>query len=1216
MSLTVLSMSVVVAPEAGAAQAGDLIKMDGLSSVYYLGADGKRYVFPNESTYKSWYNDFSGVVTIAQSELESYPLGKNVTVRPGTKLVKITTNPKVYAVEPNGMLLAIPDEATALALYGANWNKRIIDIADSFFTNYDIATGEASATAYPTGSLVKFGADATVYYIADDGTARAIADEAAFLANRFKWDDVITATIAAPTVGTALTGAESGLTDTSSGAGGTAGAGSGMTVAIASDTPDAGNIPAGSPVDFLKVNFTAASDGDVQIQSATVNAYDLGTATYIDSVTWYDDGVKLGTSKNMTSDRVATFNFATPVVVAAGTTKSLTVRATIEAGQSGNYAIGIASASSVITNGASVSGSFPIIGNTKAIVTGTSIGTVTMSAADTTATVDAEFGEDDVLMAGFSLTASNEPAIWECSIFKNGGNNNDELASNFRLLIDGDEVATADAIVDRYVTFDLGSYVIAKNDTVDIEVYGDVGIGNAGDDINLYVDEANDFSFVGQDFGYGIEPSVHANLDADGEGYTINLTASDFTIDMDKAATPSKDVRSGDNDVVLATINMTSNGENATTDYIKENGADRFYISGTGLECNEFENTELRDTDTGVAYDVTVASSTTATYCGLTINEEITFVKGVTRSFELRTDLNATTDTHYPSEDDTYQVTLASGAFSITGDVSDATITAAPAAVTSAIATVKAASLIVQQSTLTAKTIVPGAAEVEVYKAQLEVGASSYVDITSVTVSATGTASVAFDDDNITKLDLYIDGKLVKSKSGSIVESGTAANYITFNSLDTTNRRIAAGDNVDMVVKATFASTFTAGKTGLFELGLGNTSTAIVAKDKDSNDVVETGITANVSSRSVTLATTGTLKVELKVDDTRADENTYILAGAGTAKDRYLGELVFTSANEDIKVTELVLSQEGTANNGDIAMVNLYNEDGEIVASKAPSANGHVYFSTLDYVFSADQATSLFIGVTTKTINADGDSSGTATFADTIKFTLGTTADVNEVGGSAAVKAIGVDSGEDVTLAVASTATVAAGEWANPNLATTTYATITGSVLNSIANTMDAGVLDSIGVQTIGEYKFVFDNGTNRTTANEELKAQMRELQLTFSTSTGVDVVDVQAYIEGNASNKTNAVNPVSGVATIDLTTLDGDTALVDGTVTLVIVGDVTVTGTGTKSLKTKIADLVGAGDFTYNGNHNTPSTYWGDGEGVLLENIVDVQGATLSNSF
>src|SRR5680860_1268910 len=94
MTIAVMSGFAALAPTSAnaAAQAGDLIKMDGLSSVYYLDADGKRYVFPSESVYFSWYSDFSGVVTIPASELQTYPLGANVTMRAGTSLVKITTD--------------------------------------------------------------------------------------------------------------------------------------------------------------------------------------------------------------------------------------------------------------------------------------------------------------------------------------------------------------------------------------------------------------------------------------------------------------------------------------------------------------------------------------------------------------------------------------------------------------------------------------------------------------------------------------------------------------------------------------------------------------------------------------------------------------------------------------------------------------------------------------------------------------------------------------------------------------------------------------------------------------------------------------------------------------------------------------------------------------------------------------------------------------------
>ncbi|MDD2354388.1 MAG: hypothetical protein PHX76_03385, partial [Patescibacteria group bacterium] len=217
MTLSVIAMSgLTVAPAQAAASAGDLIKMDGLSSVYYLGDDGKRYVFPNEATYFSWYSDFSGVVTIPASELQSYPLGGNVTMRPGTTLVKITTDPSVYAVEPNGVLRKIANESQAAALYGTNWNKRIVDLADAFFTNYTIGQPLADGEV-PAGSLVKNADSASVYYY--DGTNyRSIASEAAMTANRFRFENVMTIANDITAGGSAVSAMEAGLVKTSQGA--------------------------------------------------------------------------------------------------------------------------------------------------------------------------------------------------------------------------------------------------------------------------------------------------------------------------------------------------------------------------------------------------------------------------------------------------------------------------------------------------------------------------------------------------------------------------------------------------------------------------------------------------------------------------------------------------------------------------------------------------------------------------------------------------------------------------------------------------------------------------------------------------------------------------------------------------------------------------------------------------------------------------------------
>ena len=117
--------------------AGTLIK-GSLSAVYYCGMDGKRYVFVNSRVYFTWYPDFSGVQIIADTDLANIPLGGNITYRPGVKIIKIQTDPKVYAVARGGVLRWLSSEAVAARLYGVNWNKMIDYIPDAFFVNYKI----------------------------------------------------------------------------------------------------------------------------------------------------------------------------------------------------------------------------------------------------------------------------------------------------------------------------------------------------------------------------------------------------------------------------------------------------------------------------------------------------------------------------------------------------------------------------------------------------------------------------------------------------------------------------------------------------------------------------------------------------------------------------------------------------------------------------------------------------------------------------------------------------------------------------------------------------------------------------------------------------------------------------------------------------------------------------------------------------------------------
>lgn len=135
--LACLSLLVVAMPAKAAVPAQNTLIKGSLSTVYYYATNGKRYVFPTEKTYKSWYGeDYSTVKTISDADLASLPLGGNVTYRPGVKLIKITTDPKVYAIGAGGTLRWLATEDVAKSLYGDSWAKNVDDLPDPFFVNY------------------------------------------------------------------------------------------------------------------------------------------------------------------------------------------------------------------------------------------------------------------------------------------------------------------------------------------------------------------------------------------------------------------------------------------------------------------------------------------------------------------------------------------------------------------------------------------------------------------------------------------------------------------------------------------------------------------------------------------------------------------------------------------------------------------------------------------------------------------------------------------------------------------------------------------------------------------------------------------------------------------------------------------------------------------------------------------------------------------------
>lgn len=118
---------------------GDLIRGTSFSAVYYMGADGFRYVFPNDKTYFTWYSNFDTVKFLSDADLAKIQMGGNVTYKGGSKMIKINSDPTVYFITDGGVLRPVSSEATATLMYGSAWNTKIDDVPDGFFSNYSVS---------------------------------------------------------------------------------------------------------------------------------------------------------------------------------------------------------------------------------------------------------------------------------------------------------------------------------------------------------------------------------------------------------------------------------------------------------------------------------------------------------------------------------------------------------------------------------------------------------------------------------------------------------------------------------------------------------------------------------------------------------------------------------------------------------------------------------------------------------------------------------------------------------------------------------------------------------------------------------------------------------------------------------------------------------------------------------------------------------------------
>ncbi|MBU4512500.1 hypothetical protein KKD19_04660 [Patescibacteria group bacterium] len=978
LALATMSLASVTPVAAATIVDGDLVVTADSAAVYLISGSEKR-VFPHLNVYLSWGypSDFNTTKTVSASDLASYTDGTSIPFRDGSMFRGTSSSLQgkeascVFYVE-GGKLRPIFSAEVYQALFtDPDW-VYVTWVPDDLLTKFDYGLGtnlDSSAT-YPNGTTVQYGGNK---YLVSGGQLRQFASEAAYTANRYNANvtPVITVTdISAYTLGANVTGSESALVTPGAGAVVTPSTGTGLTIALASDTPASATIVKNAArVAFTKVNLTASSDGNVVV-SLKVERTGLSSDSNISSVVFLEGSKQLGNEKSFNSDhQVRSDN----ITVSAGTTRTITIAANMYSTLKAGEVVGL-DVVAVVTS-ATVNGALPVAGNDMTMNNTMVIGavTVTRGVDDPNGTATKNVGTEDYIFISAKVAVDSIEAFDISLIeFTNAtGSAADADLANLELLVDGAKYADG-TMVSGVVTFDISAnpVAIAKGKNKEFSLRGDIA-GGSGRTVVFTIYDRIDIQAKGQKYGFYDLPDYPGATTAvaywdPGNTVTIGAGSLSFGVGADQAA----NVPEGKTSVVVGTWEIKATGENVICTTAK------FDIdittSTTGAIGTDLTNVTLYD-ENGAAVTSAVDGVADAAATGdnsVSFTDTITFLVG-THVYTLKADLSTDFAT-----DDTIQMGIdatSASNWTCKGELTNQPIAETPAsAQTDAkVRTVKPGALAVTNSAtvpMTGEYVVKGntVAVAEVTFSAENSGED--VKITKIRASAAAPANASANELQNLRLFLKEGTVRVGSSSGSLVAAGaeivddsssvsefdetTAATADTadFNLTGANALYIPAGGSFTAQLKATVSNNCGASDTFLVAVTTGIVVTGVTS----ATDITETytGI-----GQRFNISTGGTLTVNISSNTPAAG---LIVPGSS----QVITVFNLKANYEDITLDKIALEYNATSSGAsadnspnDIDRIYLTDSAGTVYGS----ADGYAVSATSTLIQNLSGATNKFI---------------------------------------------------------------------------------------------------------------------------------------------------------------------------------------------------------------------------------------------------------------
>ncbi|MCK5471817.1 S-layer homology domain-containing protein, partial [Candidatus Gracilibacteria bacterium] len=803
-----------------------------------------------------------------------------------------------------------------------------------------------------------------------------------------------------------------------------------LSVALSASSPVAQTFPKGaSSTAVAAFDFTAMSD-DIVISNLVVKRTGVGTDSdwtlYV-----YDDSDRLTSGKTVNSTtHQATFT-GINVTVAAGTTKTITIKADTSTGSTGGDSFfEISAADMLTTNAQSVIGDFPVKSNKQEINTSVSAGTITI--IDTGSMTNPKVGEDNVTIGKFKLTTANEAG----------------LVSEIALLIDGTISATdvqnaklyqGDtelAIVASVNSKDLLAFVldtpfeIAKGDSRNFTVKADLNTGRGADTVKVYLDEDTDLVATGGTYGFGMavtSAGYDGGTCAGGSSDECNhCTVQGGEITISSSGPTASDVAVNGDDVVMMDFNITTLSEVTVKQlsmFLTTNDADNNsgddggllkYIS-TGATAN-YTDIKIINKDTGAVVMGPVDSNVlTATAAGTTITDnavagtdgdgyyvftdEFTMAAGESLDLQLILDIANNTGTDFVDDTIYATIDIVDGSYPLLKDINNKTIDVGDNVVptsdiTGKTMTVQSPSLTVtKSSTPVSDTAVKGTSDVSLIGLTMAAGAASDVKISEMVVrlyandntdfnaggvaTAAGGAGGLSANDYVSNIELWVgDTKIAGPEGMSLVGAITGTGYYKA-TFDNMNYTVDGGSTIQVIVKGDLSSNVSSTTYLTADIDPDND---ITAEDGDGNSVTAGGTTAlNLAtspSPLTTISTGGSLTIAVDADTSKED-----IAVAGTS-DVEISKFKFTTTDEAFIVKKLSINNRQSAANsiGDydnnVVSVKLSytNSSGSIETKTGYLTAGTANFSNMDMFIDKDDDATLTVSATLNTVAAGATS--------------------------------------------------------------------------------------------------------------------------------------------------------------------------------------------------------------------------------------------------